>query len=76
MGAISKNKYDVYKWLFDVIESCTSILQLITAKKLMRLYFKKYDFNDIMYQTLYQVVDTKYSFLTTAATFKAIQKES
>ena len=42
MAAISKHKYDVYKWIERVIESCTTYPQLSTAERLIEAYNTMY----------------------------------
>ena len=46
MAAISKHKYDVYRWIERVIESCTSYQQLSATERLLDAY-------DIMYEDDY-----------------------
>jgi len=42
MAAVSKHWADVNDWLYKVIDSCTTHVQVINAKKLIRLYEKNY----------------------------------
>lgn len=46
MAAISKHKYDVYRWIERVIESCTTYRQLLATERLLDAY-------DIMYEDDY-----------------------
>lgn len=42
MAAKSRHWADVNNWLYEVINSCITPMQLLTAKKLVRLYEKMY----------------------------------
>ena len=44
MGATSNHYGDVANWVEKVIESCETPLQEITARKLVRLFEKKYSY--------------------------------
>ena len=57
MAAISKHKYDVYRWIERVIESCTTYRQLSTTERLVEAY-------NIMYKDdyLYNSLETRLSF--------------
>ena len=39
MSATSNHKYDVYKWIEKVIDSCVTYRQLVVADRLIRLHF-------------------------------------
>ena len=58
MSANSKNWYDIQQWIYKVINSCETISQLLSAKKLVGLFEKQYpykefgDFEYIEYQCL------------------------
>ena len=51
MAAISKHKYDVYKWIERVIESCTTYSQLLTSEQLVWAYHTMYE-DDYLYNSL------------------------
>lgn len=42
MAATSKHWADVKEWVYTVIDSCVTIRQVLSAKRLVRLYVKKY----------------------------------
>lgn len=42
MSAKSRNTLDVFKWIFDMIDSCKDSNQLISTSNLTHLYFNKY----------------------------------
>lgn len=42
MAASSKHKYDVARWIKDVIKSCDSPIQIVSAGKLIDNYSKIY----------------------------------
>jgi len=44
MGATSNHYGDVANWVEKVIESCETPLQEVTARKLVRLFEKKYSY--------------------------------
>jgi hypothetical protein len=44
MSANGNNWYDVMLWVENVIKSCETPLQEISAKKLVKLYLKKYKY--------------------------------
>ncbi len=47
MTAKSKHKYDVYKWIVKVIESCTTQEQLVTATSLVNNFEHLYKSSSI-----------------------------
>lgn len=51
MAAISKHKYDVYKWIERVIESCTTYPQLSATERLVEAYHTMYE-DDYLYRSL------------------------
>ena len=51
MAAISKHKYDVYRWIERVIESCTTYPQLLTSERLVKAYYTMYE-DDWLYSSL------------------------
>ncbi len=51
MSAVSRHKYDVEKWIYKVIDSCTTVSQFMGAKKLVRLYDKKYPNKEFQYES-------------------------
>lgn len=51
MAAISKHKYDVYKWIERVIESCTTYPQLSATEHIVRAYHTMYE-DDYLYNLL------------------------
>lgn len=60
MAAVSKHKYDVNEWLYKIINSCKTVSQFMSAKRLIRLYEKKYPmkvFGDDMYMTNQALLD-------------------
>lgn len=38
----SLNKYDIYKWVKTVIDSCVTYPQLVVANRLIHLHFKMF----------------------------------
>jgi hypothetical protein len=42
MAAKSKNTLDVFKWIFDMIDTCQTADQLVSCNNLIHLYFKQY----------------------------------
>ena len=42
MSAVSSHKYDVYKWIEKVIDSCVTYRQLVVADRLIRLHYAMY----------------------------------
>ena len=42
MAANSKNTLDVFKWIFDMIDTSKTSDHLVGCNKLSHLYFKKY----------------------------------
>jgi hypothetical protein len=44
MAANSKHWADVLQWLYKIIDSCTTIHHILAAKRLCRLYIKKYPY--------------------------------
>jgi hypothetical protein len=42
MAANSKHYADVAEWLYKVIDSCVTVTQALSAKRLVRLYTKIY----------------------------------
>jgi hypothetical protein len=44
MGATSNHYGDVANWIEKVIDSCETPLQEVTARKLVRLFEKKYSY--------------------------------
>ena len=51
MAAISKHKYDVYRWIEKVIESCTTRQQLLATERLLDAYDRMYK-DDYLYSSL------------------------
>ena len=51
MAAISKHKYDVYRWIEKVIESCTTYPQLSATERLVWAYDIMYE-DDYLYNSL------------------------
>ena len=51
MAAISKHKYDVYRWIEKVIESCTTYRQLLTSEQLVWAHYTMYE-DDYLYGSL------------------------
>ena len=51
MAAISKHKYDVYRWVEKVIESCTTRQQLSATKRLVKAHYTMYK-DDYLYSSL------------------------
>ena len=51
MAAISKHKYDVYRWIEKVIESCTTYQQLLTSEHLVWAHYTMYE-DDYLYSSL------------------------
>ena len=51
MAAISKHKYDVYRWIERVIESCTTYPQLSATERLVNAYRTMYE-DDYLYNSL------------------------
>lgn len=43
MAATSNHKYDVYKWIEKVIDSCVTYQQLVVADRLIRLHYSMYE---------------------------------
>ena len=43
MAATSNHKYDVYKWIEKVIDSCVTYQQLVVADRLIRLHHTMYE---------------------------------
>jgi len=42
MGANSKHYLDVRQWIIKVIDSCITVSQVISAKKLIKAYTEQY----------------------------------
>ena len=51
MAAISKHKYDVYRWIEKVIESCTTYRQVLATERLLDAYDIMYE-DDYLYRSL------------------------
>ena len=49
MAAISKHKYDVYRWIERVIESCTTYPQLSATERLVNAYRTMYEDSWLFY---------------------------
>jgi len=67
MASVSKHKLDIEAWLYKVIYSCTTIQQALSAKRLCRLYEKRFpskEFGDTQYITnkvLIEICDHQFS---------------
>jgi len=66
MAAKGKNWYDTLLWVEEVIKSCKTPLQGVAAKKLVKLYFAKYEKENvgmnltIYYQLMEKLDNIKY----------------
>jgi hypothetical protein len=47
MAALTDNKYDVYKWIIKVIDSCKSHQQIDTVDRLITNFRNVYDDYDL-----------------------------
>ena len=70
MAAISKHKYDVYKWIERVIESCTTYPQLSATEHIVRTYYTMYE-DDYLYNLLKARLDLAWDEL-----FKNVDDEN
>ena len=67
MAANSKHYGDVREWLYKVIDSCTTLQQALSAKRLVRLYTEQYpykEWGDAMYidhECLLEWCDVKFT---------------
>ena len=67
MAAVSKHWADVNNWLYKVIDSCTTPMQLISTKHLIRLYEKMYPAKDpydsmwVTHQLIIDYYDAKFN---------------
>ena len=59
MGAKGNNWYDVLLWVEKVIESCETPQQETTARKLVKLYFKRYkkEFGEVDLHIYYMLME-------------------
>jgi hypothetical protein len=60
MSAKSKHWKDVSDWVLKVIDSCTTIRQLLSAQKLINLYKNKYPKKRTEYVQLSKHLTSKY----------------
>lgn len=70
MAAISKHKYDVYRWIERVIESCTTYAQLSATEHIVRAYYTMYE-DDYLYNLLKARLDLAWDEL-----FKNVDDEN
>tara|TARA_R110000868_G_scaffold83946_6_gene236965 strand:- start:149 stop:355 length:207 start_codon:yes stop_codon:yes gene_type:complete len=62
MAAISDNKYDVYKWIIKVIDSCETLDHINSAERLVERF--KVQSRDIdLHFTLYHKISIKVKFM-------------
>lgn len=45
MAAKSKHYLDIYLWILKVIDSCVTVEQVMSSKKLVYLYIDKYPYS-------------------------------
>jgi len=44
MAAVSRNYFDVLQWLYKVSDSCVTFQQVIAAKRMIRIFIKKFPY--------------------------------